>query len=208
MKFLFPKQTNFLDHYRELGGCIKNMSDLFSEFARKFDDPQKYYLKAEKIEHKADDITRDIVNELNRTFIAPFDREDMYAMAYEIDEIVDLIENVIHNIYLFDIKEKEASLEKFSNLIVAACENLDKLIAECFKNKVNEKNIEIWMNKIQKLEDEGDEVFKSALGRIFAKGNDPLEAVKWKDIVEDLEEVMDQFKKVSGIIVRVMVKFC
>jgi uncharacterized protein len=206
MKFLFPKQPAFFDYFKELNNCIKEISILFSEFSNNFSNFEDYWTRAKKIEHRADQITRKIIKELNASFITPFDREDIYSLAQRLDDIVDLTENAIQNICLYEIKEKREAIKDFSVLILEASSNLDKLIHECFKKKINTDNVNEWIIKIHDLEDQGDLAFQRAIKDIFEKENNCINVIKWKDIIQDLESVMDQYKKVSSSIVGVIVK--
>jgi len=208
MRFLFPKQPDFFNHFKELNCHIKAISVLFEEFSVKFTDSEECWSKAKDIEHEADKVTRSIIKELNDSFITPLDREDIYSLAERLDSIVDSIENAIQNVCLYEIKEKKPGVVEFAKLILSASDNLDKLVNECFERKINTKNINEWILKIHDLEDEGDLVFQQAMKGLFQESKDPVEIVKWKDIFEDLESIMDQFKKVSSSTVGVIVKSC
>jgi uncharacterized protein len=208
MKFLFPKQPAFFEYFKEQNKCIKEISKLFSEFSQNFSESEKYWNEAKKIEHKADQITRTIIKELNDSFITPFDREDIYSLAERMDDVVDLIENAIQNIFLYEIKEKKEVIDEFAKIILEAGEDLDRLVQECFKKKVNTASINDWIIKIHDLEDQGDLAFQRAIKEIFEQSENPVEIMKWKDVIEDLENIMDQYKKVSSSVVGVIVKSC
>ncbi len=206
MKFFFPKQPRFNDYFRDLNACVKEVTSLFSgmDFSSGIEERWR---KAEEIEHRADDIVCRIIGELDKTFITPFDREDIYSLADEMDEIIDLTEKVFHNIFLYGIIEKEDFMDQFVELITDACAILDRLVLKCFQERVDTKNIEKRATRIQALEDKGDLVFRNALAMIFDKGkNDPLLVVKWKDVISDLEEIIDTYNHVGRSIVRIMVK--
>ncbi|MFA6170846.1 MAG: DUF47 family protein [Patescibacteria group bacterium] len=206
MKFLFPKQPKFSEHFKDLYDCIKEVTDLFTEMDFRAGMEERWR-KAEEIEHKADDIICRIIGELDKTFITPFDREDIYALAEEMDEIIDLSEKVFHNIYLYGIMEKEEFMDQFVGLITDACVILERLVDKCFADRVDTKNLEKRAIRIQKLEDKGDVVFRNALAHIFEKGkNDPLLVIKWKDIIQDMEEIIDTYNHVGRSIVKIMVK--
>lgn len=206
MKFLFPKQPKFSEHFKELYACIKDVTDLFTDMDFKAGMEERWR-ESERIEHKADEIICRIIGELDKTFITPFDREDIYSLAEEMDEIIDLSEKVFHNIYLYGINEKEEFMDQFVGLITDACAILERLVDKCFKDRVDAKHLERRAIRIQKLEDKGDVVFRNALAHIFEKGkNDPLLVIKWKDVISDLEEIIDTYNHVGRSIVRIMVK--
>lgn len=205
MNFFLPKQPKFSGCFMDLNSCIKDVTRLFENLD--FKDIEKKWRVAEELEHKADEAVRQIIGELDKTFITPFDREDIYSLAEEMDEIVDLSEKVLHNIYLYGITEKEKFMDEFVVLITDACAILDRLVDRCFLDRVDTKNIEVRAGRIQALEDKGDVVFRKALVDIFEKGkNDPLLVIKWKDIIHDLEEIIDTYNHVGRSIVRIMVK--
>ena len=206
MQFLFPKQPKFSEHFMDLYGCIKDVTDLFTEMDFKAGMEERWR-KSEEIEHKADEIICRIIGELDKTFITPFDREDIYALAEEMDEIIDLSEKVFHNIYLYGIMEKEEFMDQFVGLITESCIILERLVGKCFQDRVDTKNLEKRAILIQKLEDKGDVVFRNALAHIFEKGkNDPLLVIKWKDIIQDMEEIIDTYNHFGRSIVKIMVK--
>ena len=107
-KYFSPKQNIFFALFKQLSDYLEEMTLLFKEFTTCFKDFEKYSQKAKEIEHQADTKIHEIVDKLNKTFITPFDREDIYLLAHEMDNIIDLIENVIHNIELYQIREKRA----------------------------------------------------------------------------------------------------
>src|SRR5690606_3100698 len=142
---------------------------------------------------------------LNKTFITPFDREDLYLLAHELDEIVDHIENVIHNIKLYEVKESTTALEKFGFIIVQASHDLEELVDHFQEQKRTEYLLKLKV-KIHEAEDQGDEVYQEAIHKLFKEEKDPVAIIKWKDLLENLEQVMDQYQKVSDLIEGVIVK--
>jgi predicted phosphate transport protein (TIGR00153 family) len=208
MKFLFPKQPNFFTYFKELNGSVTEITALFSQLSKNYGDLEQYWKKAEGIEHQADQVTHKIIDELNKTFITPFDREDIYKLAHQMDEIVDQVANAFHNIYLYELTEKDEAIDEFSQLMHQISESLGHLVEECFKNKTNAKNINSWLDRINELEDKGDVVFENAIRRIFSTEKDPIKVIKLKDILRNLERIMNVFKKAGHSIVGVMVKSC
>jgi predicted phosphate transport protein (TIGR00153 family) len=204
MRFL-PKQDNFFILFRGVSSDLQNIVAVFREFSDEFSDFTSYSKKAKDIEHSADQKIHEIVSALNKTFITPFDREDIYMLASNLDDIVDLIENVMQNVYLFNIKEKIPAITAFTPLISAGADNIEKLMACLEKQKYTKElmDAKIYMHK---LEDQGDEIFSNALKDLFADHHDPVEIIKLKDILERLERIMDKYQKVSDIIEGIIVK--
>ncbi len=205
MRFFLPKENKFFSLFAKLNFAQKEIAALLQEFASRFHDGQEYQRRAKDIEHTADSIAHEIIDTLNRTFITPFDREDIYLLTNELDDIVDLIENVINNIHIYDIREKREYFDRFAETIVEASKSLDTLM-EQFKNLKKTDLLIKSKIHIHELEDRGDAIFMSALTTLFKTEKDPVTLIKWKDILEDLEAVMDKYQKVSDIIESIIVK--
>lgn len=205
MKFLSPKKEVFFDLFRDESAVLGEMVALFVEFGAHFKDFGEYSRRAKEIEHKGDAKTHEIIDRLNKTFITPFDREDIYLLAHELDDITDLIEDVIHNVELYHITRKVSAWAAFTPLIKEATEHVENLLEHLRKQKYTAelKNLII---KVHELEDKGDAVFAESIARLFAEERDPVEVVKQKDILEGLENILDKCQKVSDIIEGIIVK--
>ena len=205
MNFFIPKQPIFFDLLDELCGHAKDMAVLFQDFYKEFSDFEEYSQKARKIENKADVTAHKIIEQLNRTFITPFDSEDLYRLTHELDDIVDLIENVIHNTHLYGAKEKRAVMDKFAVLIIEATDNLEELL-KYFRKQKHCEGLSAVVIKIHELEDKGDLLFQDDIQKLFKNEKDPIALIKWKDLLECLEHVMDKFQDVSNTVQGIIVK--
>lgn len=204
MSFFAPKTTDFIHLLKELSSEVNAIAQMHGEFIDNFQDIEKYAVKAKDIEHRADQKVHNIINELNKTFITPFDREDIYALTHELDDLVDLIENVVKNIKLYGIKEKKKELVEFRDIIVKAAASLDTAVESLEQKKI--PLIKDHLLEIHKLEDQGDEIFARAIQDLFANEKDPINLIKWKDLIQEQENIMDKFQEVSNIIEGIIVK--
>lgn len=205
MKFFLPKQKIFFDLLRDINEQLKKMAELFSEFTAEFKNFDEYSKKAKEIEHAADTKTHEIINKLNSTFVTPLDREDIHHLAIELDDIIDLIENVIHNIAIYQISEKKEAMDDFAKLISEASHCLNDLIDHLEKQKdsasLNESII-----KIHSLEDQGDLIFQKAMISLFKEEQNAVDIIKWKDLLEDMENIMDRYQEISDTMHAIIVK--
>ncbi|MCX6566725.1 MAG: DUF47 family protein [Candidatus Aminicenantes bacterium] len=206
MKFLLPKAPAFSEHFQEMSLCLAEIASVFQEFSVEFRDFEKYWLKSKDIEHKADEITHQIINLINKSFITPFDREDIYRLIHEYDDIIDLLENTIHNIYLYEVAEKRPFVDDFARLIARATTALIALVKETFDKQKYTDDIWKYIREIHDLEDEGDVIYHRTLRILFKEEKDPIELIKWKDILITLERVMDVFQYMSNTIEGIVVK--
>lgn len=204
MSIFSPKTTDFIHLLKEVTTEVKAVAGVYKDFVGDFGKLEEYTKKAADIEHAADQKVHDVINALHKTFITPFDREDIYALAHQLDDLVDIVENVIRNVGLYQITEARAAMGKFADLIVKAAEALD-VATGCLEDKNTEKVMQLLL-EIHKLEDEGDVVFFEAMKDLFQNEKDPIALIKWKDIIEELESVMDKFQEVSNIMEGMIVK--
>ncbi|MBU0670721.1 DUF47 family protein, partial [Patescibacteria group bacterium] len=203
--FLMPKQPSFFQLLKDQAECLVEISNLFEDFAYKFSDFTDYAKKSGEIESRGDDKAHKMIDRINKTFITPLDREDLYTVTSEIDDIVDLLEDVIHNIQIYEVKEKKDFVEKFAQIIPKAANHLKELVEELEKLKYT-KNFNALVIKIHDLEDQGDMIFSDGIERLFKEEKDPIEIIKWKEILENLEQIMDKFQDTSNTLEGIIVK--
>jgi uncharacterized protein len=206
MRFFLPKEPAFFEHFQEMSVCLTEITSLFQEFAQRFRDFEAYWHRSKDIEHKADSIAHEIINLLNKSFITPFDREDIYRLIHEFDDIIDLIENTIHNIHLFEMTEKKDFINEFSELIAKATIALNTLLAETFKHQKYTDGIWKLICEIHDLEDLGDLSYHRALRALIVEEKDAMQVIKWKDILQTLEHIMDVYQNMSNTIEGIVVK--
>lgn len=206
MKFLLPKEPAFAQHFSELSECLSEITDVFYDFSKNFDHSAQYWEKAKQVEHKADHIAHQIIKLLNQCFITPFDREDIYKLVHEIDDIIDLIENAIHNVYLYNLNEKKYFIDEFATFSKEATEKLNLLIAEIFRSQKYTPHIGELIRSIHDLEDKGDVVYARSLQKLFSEEKDPISIMKWKDVLFVLETIMDVYQRVSNTVEGIVVK--
>jgi hypothetical protein len=206
MKSFFPKEPAFYEHFKEMSMCLSEITVIFKDFALNFKDFENFWHKSKEIEHRADHIAHGVINLLNQSFITPFDREDIYRLVHELDDIIDLIENSIHNIYLYEITEKREFITEFALLISDATAALNELIRECFQQQKYTESIWQLICDIHDLEDKGDITYEHSIRKLFSEEPDPIKIIKWKDVLSTLEFIMDVYQKVSNTIEGIVVK--
>ncbi len=202
----FPKNYNFGQMFQEMSGSILEISELFANLTRDFKDTEWYSKKAEIIEKQVDSVVHNIVNQLNTAFITPFDREDLHKLVVEVDSIVDEMENVIHMLKLYNISNKPIFIDNFSSIFTDLSKSLQSLISETFKNKRDMNLVDKNVVAIKILERQADEIYLESISKIFAEEKDPIELIKWKDIIQQLEDIADIYKTVSNTIVNMLIK--
>src|SRR3989338_9607425 len=154
MSLFFPKQIAFFDLLLDVNGHLLEMVELLDEFGKNFNDFEGYSVRAKHIESKTHTKTHEIITTLNKTFITPFDREDIYLLAHQLDDIVDHVENVMRDIYLYGITKKIPAIEEFAVLIVETADQLEVMLKTMQKQK-NMPELVAAKIRIHELEDKG-----------------------------------------------------
>ena len=205
--WLLPKEEQFFDMLAEqsrnaLDGA--NELKIFVSNYHKFDNlDRKSKCKAiKKIEDKGDEITRKIIDKLNTTFITPIDKEDIHQMAILLDDVIDLIDAVVLRFALLGIERIDTYILKLVNIIVGAVSEINKSIADLRKLR----NMKEHYIKMHRLENEADDIYHEALAELFHFYKNPIDIIKYKEIYEILERVVDKCDNLTRVIESVVVK--
>lgn len=200
-----PKQNIFFELFLGTKKDMEDISALFCKFADEFNNFKKFAEGAHAIERNADEKTHRIIEELNTTFITPFDREDVYELAHELDDIIDLIEDVIRNVYLYGMDKRMPAMQSFAKLIAEDTAELGTMIQLLSEMKHTPELLKAKI-KIHNLEDDGDIIYEEAIAALFREERDPITLIKMKDILEQMEMIADKFQSVSDLIEGIVIK--
>ena len=156
--------------------------------------PRQKEIKA--LEHQGDELTHEIVRTLNRTFVTPFDHEDIYALATGLDDILDFIEEVADTANLYGIAAIPESARELANLLAQAVAQLEQAIGKLESGKgIDEHSAEV-----HRLEDIGDSTSRHAIAELFSGQHQPLEVIKMKDLYGLLEDALDRCETVANVL--------
>jgi len=202
---LIPKEVQFFDLFDKQAEIIKIAAACFKEMAAKgqFDDAS--IEKMRDIEHGCDLITHDIIDKLNRCFITPFDREDIYALAHELDDLVDMIYSVSKRMRLYKLNTVNKDMVQFAGLIEQSTCALAKALSGLRHSK-HHKPILVSCIEINRLENEGDHLRDLVIGNLFDNSTDTIATIKWKETFEGAETCLDICEDVANIIESILVK--
>jgi hypothetical protein len=154
------------------------------------------------LEHEADNLTHDIIDRIDRTFVTPFDREDIHALASELDEVIDLIDGTARRAQIFRIQKIRPAAGRLAEVLArAGC-----VVEDGVRNMKDAKYVYAISEKLKTLEEEGDAVYHEAMGKLFAEGGDALEVIKWKDLYDKLEDALDQCEDVGNVLQSIALK--
>ena len=201
---LIPKEEKFFKLFKDMTENIIDGAKLLKDMLDNFDNPNESQRKIKDVEHKGDSITHDIIQMLNKTFVTPLDREDIYALASKLDDIIDLIDASAQRVIMYNVDSIPPEAKSLGFIILQCCYAVDKAVAMLGK-KTNEQIFAACV-EINALENEADRVSREAISRLFDEEKDPIQLIKWKEIYETLERATDKCEDAANILESVVVK--
>ena len=200
---LIPKEEKFFPMFNKMAENIVDGAVALKDMLDNFKNPSASQQAIKDIEHKGDLQTHDIIRKLNKSFITPFDREDIYSLASALDNIIDRIDSLAQHIVVYHIEKITPEAKELGFIILKSCETIEKAVATL--NKKNQ-HISEYFVEINSLENEADRVRADAISRLFNEETDPIHLIKWKDIYENMERVTDKCEDAANILESVVVK--
>jgi predicted phosphate transport protein (TIGR00153 family) len=202
---LIPKEFNFFDLFEKQAGYAVEAARFFRELASKGQIDESAMNKMRSIEHQGDEAAHTIMDQLNKTFITPFDREDIFALARELDDVTDMINTIISRMAIYKLTGVNKNLVEFAKVIDESAEGIFCAV----KGMRNLKNLKIVQDacvEINRLENVGDSMRDTMLAKLFESEKDPIAVIKWKEIYQDCETVLDICEDVAHVVSAIIVK--
>jgi predicted phosphate transport protein (TIGR00153 family) len=205
--YFIPKDRKFFPLFEKASSNIVDMANLLNELVNNPDisKREQIYKDIESLEHKGDEITHQIYLELSKTFITPFDREDIHSLASAIDDIADYIHGSSNRMLLYNVTEMTEPIQKLSNLVKLSCTEVYKAVNE-LRNLKNIRVITDSCVRINSLENQADYVFDKAVGDLFDFEDDAKTIIKYKEVLSALETATDMCEDVADVLESILVK--
>ncbi len=197
-----PQETAFYTLFKQdIANALKAALAL-QDMAYNYTDVVQKAHAIKSIEHDGDSITHDIINTLNKTFVTPFDREDIYALCSRVDDVVDLIEATADALVLYQVKEPTEHLQKGADILVLAVTELQK----AFEKLSTFRGMEPHWIEANNLENQADQVYRRAISELFGNGHNAVDILRWKGVYDALEDANDRCEDVANIIESITIK--
>jgi len=200
---LIPKEEKFFQMFQEMGGIIVEGARLLKVMLDDYSDPVASQRAIKEVEHRGDIQTHDIIRKLNKSFITPFDREDIYSLAGALDDILDLIDASAQRFVMFNVDATTVEARELAFLILQGAETINRALS-IMGGKL--EPIAEYCVQINAMENEADRVCREAVSRLFDEEKDPIQLIKWKEIYETLEKATDMCEDAANILESVVVK--
>jgi uncharacterized protein len=198
-----PKEREFFDLFDEAARNAVRGAELLERLLEQWPDGGAE-LRAEilEIEHEGDRITHDIIQRLNHSFVTPFDREDIIALASGLDDVVDFIEEVADFLGLYRIEAPMAQAQAMATVLHQSV----RAIARAVPGLRTLQEVHSCTVEVNRLENEGDRLLRDAVASLFERGIDPMMVIRWKDIFERLEDAIDSTETAANILESIVIK--
>jgi uncharacterized protein Yka (UPF0111/DUF47 family) len=197
-----PVDTAFYDLFTESAQHLVVGAALLAEMLGENVDHEDVARRMREAEHDADETTHQLIKRVNTTFVTPFDREDIYALGSGLDDVMDMMDEAVDLILLYEVKVLPPELSTQVEVLQRCAE----LTAAAMPNLQSMQSLEEYWIEINRLENAGDKNHRRTLAKLFSGEFKTIEVLKLKDIVESLEEAIDAFEKVANIVEQIAVK--
>ena len=208
IKWFMPKEERFHELLSKDTQNLLKAARLFSEIGHcgSLQERRIKVVELKAIEHDGDQITRQIFEALNTTFITPFDREDIRSLASDLDDILDYLEGVAQYLVIFQLDDSPEALRHFADILVKMAEEIDRTIHKVW-DLGNAPSIHEALVHISDLENQADALYLTVIADLFrGDGLHPLETMKWKEIYDNLENACDECKEFTHVLGNVVLK--
>jgi predicted phosphate transport protein (TIGR00153 family) len=199
---LLPRDSTFFDLFIEAGQNTVHAARLLDRMMAAWPDDSGLSQEILAAEGEGDRITHEIVQRLNSTFVTPIDREDIYGLATQMDDVVDYTEEAADLLGLYKIEAPMEQAQALTGVLVKSCEQL----AEALEHLRGFKNLEHYWIEIHRLENDGDRISRDAVASLFSNGIDPMVVIRWKDMFAVLENAIDATENAAQILEGIAIK--
>ncbi len=199
---LTPQNRAFFVLFSRASSNAVEIARLLVQLLDRFPENTELIRRIKDCEHEGDRLTHEVVDLLNRTFVTPFDRDDMYRLAGAIDDVCDHVDEAADNIALYGVRVVPPDAKAQADVILRSAMKLDEAVGllEGFKDSQEQ------LDELRSLENEGDRLVREAVAGLFRSGQDPISIIRWKDIYEQLEDAVDACETAADVLEAILVK--
>ena len=204
---LKPKEEKFFEFLSDHAKIARQSAELLEKLIQDGSDTSEAVAAIDKLEKKADQIVDDTMQKLHKTFITPFDREDIHVLIEKQDDVVDCIKGIIERMHMYNVGLATPGTKELATVVYKCVRQLDKAVAYLGHVKKNNLKLEARCNRIVALEGQGDQLYRTEMAKLFRENTDPIEIIKWKEILTHMEEVLDLCEDLAELLKRVVLKY-
>ena len=196
---LMPRSDDFFDDFEKLAAATVEGARLFKALLDDFSDVPRKVQAIKDVEHRGDDITHRAFERLHTQFITPFDRSEIHRLLSRIDDVLDLTDAATERLGLYEIGAILPDARELASVLVAAAETMQEAVRG-LRDVKNPKVVLEACKQVNVCENQGDTLIRRAIADLFKSGLDPLTVMKWKEILDLVEEAIDRAEDVANVI--------
>ena len=206
MRFsLIPRSGRFYELFDQSARNLVVASEALTDLLEHFENVETKTAHLKDLEHEGDEITHKIYLQVHQTFVTPFDREDIAALAQRMDDVMDYIEGASTAIHTYGITQPTSAARGLADLIRLQCIQLEKAIS-VLRHKGRLKSILEQLKEVNRLENEADTLFLNSMAELFHGEMSPVDIIKWRDIYDQLELATDSSEQVAYVLEAIVLK--
>lgn len=202
---LLTSSEPFFTAFEEHAARTLEGARLLCELLQSCSEVEETARRIKDLEGAGDTITHKTIELLHTTFVTPLDRTQIHRLITGLDDVLDLLEGVAEQVWLYEIREPTAPGVALARLLVQAVEAIGRSLPN-FRDLRDPKRLEEEVIEVHRIENEADELLRSAVAGLFATSTDPMHVLKWKDVYEQLEEATDACEEVAGVIEAILLQ--
>jgi predicted phosphate transport protein (TIGR00153 family) len=200
-----PREQKFFDLFEESAKNISAGAMLLKEMLDNWQFIDSRVAEITEMEHTGDTITHQIISMLHRTFVTPFDREDIALLAHTMDDIIDFVHAAADSMFIYKISSPTKRAQELADVIVQGAAEMEKAVAG-LRKKSEFKNMLVHCVEMNRLENAADRIYRAAIGELFDDTSDIAKIIKWREIYEHMESATDRCEDVANVLEGVALK--
>ena len=199
---LIPRDEGFFTLFNQLAAKMKQAAELLHQMFAAPDRLEHFVSEIKKVEHDADAVIAEVGTRIDRSFITPLDREDIYRLAQELDTVTDLIDGTARRAKMFKLREIRPYAVRLANILQESVNELEQSV----RTVKDRKTVTLHTMAVKRCEEEGDAVYAEAIGALFEDTTDPIDVIKWKEVYDTLENALDRCQTASIVLESISLK--
>jgi len=200
-----PREEKFFDLFQDSAENMVKAAHSLKDMISNWEHIEGTVAEITELEHKGDTITHEIMSRLNRTFVTPFDREDIVDMAHSLDDVTDFIHSAADSMLLYKVERPGERAKELADIILQATEEIEKVLPQ-LKKRIILSSVLKRCVEINRLENLADRVYRSAIAELFDDSTDMAHIIKWREIYAHMESATDRCEDVADVLEGVAIK--
>ncbi len=199
---LVPRDESFYEMFVKLAVKVEEAAHAYQDLVVDYQDVSRKADRLKDLEHEGDEVTHEIMKRLNSVFVTPLDHEDIHRLASGLDDVLDHIEAAADLFVLHKIEQPLTEMKAQADILVQTC----KVTREALETLPRFKELERYWVEVNRLENEGDRVYRRAIAGLFGGEYKAMDVLKWRDVIDEAEGAIDQLEDVSNMLEAIALK--